>query len=108
MTTQNATTPISGLGGPKMEACGVLITEPQASTGLMLQLGTNSGSLSISIFSTNSVAEAIRPITPAMSTHHALARRTGTPSRSSAVVGSTGRAWSGSRRLGRRRLGCGR
>jgi hypothetical protein len=34
------TTPMSGLGKPNAEACGVIITEPQDSTGLMLHDGT--------------------------------------------------------------------
>ena len=36
----NETMPISGFGKPNAEACGVTITEPQDSTGLMLQDGT--------------------------------------------------------------------
>ena len=39
-TTVNATMPISGLGKPNADACGVTITEPQDSTGLMLHDGT--------------------------------------------------------------------
>ena len=39
-TTVNATMPISGLGKPNADACGVTITEPHDSTGLMLQDGT--------------------------------------------------------------------
>ena len=39
-TTVKATMPISGLGKPNAEACGVTITDPQDSTGLMLQDGT--------------------------------------------------------------------
>ena len=32
--------PMSGFGKPKADACGVTITEPQDSTGLMLHDGT--------------------------------------------------------------------
>ena len=39
-TTVNDTMPISGLGKPNADACGVIITEPQDSTGLMLHDGT--------------------------------------------------------------------
>ena len=39
-TTVNETMPINGLGKPKASACGVTITEPHDSTGLMLQDGT--------------------------------------------------------------------
>ena len=39
-TTVNETMPISGLGKPNADACGVTITEPHDSTGLMLQDGT--------------------------------------------------------------------
>src|SRR6476619_7845915 len=39
-TTVKATMPMSGFGKPKAEACGVIITEPQDSTGLMLHDGT--------------------------------------------------------------------
>jgi hypothetical protein len=38
-------TPRTGFGNPKSDACSVLITEPQESTGLMSQFGTKSGSL---------------------------------------------------------------
>ena len=31
---------MSGFGKPNADACGVIITEPQDSTGLMLQDGT--------------------------------------------------------------------
>jgi len=34
------TMPISGLGNPNADACGVIITEPHDSTGLMLHDGT--------------------------------------------------------------------
>ena len=39
-TTVKETMPISGFGKPNAEASGVTITEPQDSTGLMLQVGT--------------------------------------------------------------------
>ena len=39
-TTVKDTMPISGLGKPNADACGVTITEPHDSTGLMLQEGT--------------------------------------------------------------------
>ncbi len=32
--------PMSGFGKPNTEACGVIITDPQDSTGLMLHDGT--------------------------------------------------------------------
>src|SRR5947199_5040403 len=35
-TTGKPTSPSSGLGNPSSDACGVIITEPQDSTGLML------------------------------------------------------------------------
>ncbi len=73
VTTVNAAIPISELGKPSTEACGVVITEPHDTIGLMLHDGTYDGLSRSSIFSTVSVAEAISPITPAISTHHALA-----------------------------------
>ena len=36
----NETMPINGLGKPNADACGVTMTEPHDSTGLMLQDGT--------------------------------------------------------------------
>ena len=39
-TTAKDTIPMSGLGKPNSDACGVIITEPQDSTGLILQVGT--------------------------------------------------------------------
>jgi hypothetical protein len=64
--------PSSGLGKPSADACGVTITEPHETMGLMLQDGTYDGLSRILIFSTVSVIEANNPIKPAMSTHHAL------------------------------------
>lgn len=77
-TTLNATMPIIGLGNPNTDACGVTITEPQDSTGLMLHDGTYFGLIRISIFSYVSVSDAARPTTPAISTHTALGRPTAT------------------------------
>ena len=77
ITTVKPTRPSSGLGNPRTDACGVTITDPHDTTGLMLHVGTYDGLRSSSIFSTVSVIEAARPITPAMSTHHALGA--GTP-----------------------------
>ena len=54
--------PSSGLGKPSTDACGVVITEPHDTIGLMLHDGTYDGLSRISIFSTVSVAEAISPI----------------------------------------------
>src|ERR1700722_14163052 len=73
VTTANAPIPISELGKPSTDACGVVITEPHDTIGLRLHDGTYAGSSRSSIFSTVSVAEAINPITPAISIHHALA-----------------------------------
>src|ERR1700722_6014619 len=73
VTTANAPIPISELGKPSADACGVVITEPHDTIGLRLHDGTYAGSSRSSIFSTVSVAEAINPITPAISIHHALA-----------------------------------
>ena len=39
-TTVNAAMPISGFGKPSADACGVVITEPHDTIGLMLQDGT--------------------------------------------------------------------
>src|SRR5690242_20077707 len=85
-TTVNATMPISGLGKPNADACGVIITEPQDSTGLMLHDGTYAGLIRISIFSTVSVSAAARPTTPAIRIQIALALPTGTSLRPSAAV----------------------
>ena len=68
--------PSSGLGKPSADACGVTITEPQDRIGLILQDGTYDGLARMSIFSTVSVMEETSPITPAISTHHALRGRT--------------------------------
>ncbi len=73
VTTVNAAMPMSELGKPSAEACGVVITEPHDTIGLMLHDGTYDGLSRILIFSTVSVTDAISPITPAISTHHALA-----------------------------------
>src|ERR1700692_4430721 len=73
VTTANAPIPISELGKPSADACGVVITEPHDTIGLRLHDGTYDGLSRSSIFSTVSVAEAINPITPAISIHHALA-----------------------------------
>src|SRR6202012_3958747 len=73
VTTVNAAIPMSELGKPSTEACGVIITEPQDTIGLMLHDGTYDGLSKILIFSTVNMNEAINPITPAISTHHALA-----------------------------------
>jgi hypothetical protein len=50
MTMLKPITPRTGFGNPKSDACSVLMTEPQESTGLMSQLGTKSGLLSTAIF----------------------------------------------------------
>src|ERR1700744_4120579 len=68
-TTVKPTIPRSELGKPRTDACGVVMTDPHEMIGLMLQDGTYDGLSSKSIFSTVSVTEAIRPTTPAMSTH---------------------------------------
>src|ERR1700722_6662801 len=73
VTTANAPIPINGLGKPSADACGVVITEPHDTIGLRLHDGTYAGLSRSSIFSIASVAEAINPITPAISIHHALA-----------------------------------
>jgi hypothetical protein len=39
MTTEKEIKPMIGLGKPNTEACSVMMTEPHASTGLILQLG---------------------------------------------------------------------
>jgi hypothetical protein len=39
-TTVNAAMPISELGKPSTDACGVVITDPQDTIGLMLHDGT--------------------------------------------------------------------
>src|SRR5581483_1068508 len=75
-TTVNAATPISGLGKPSTDACGVAITDPHDTTGLRLHDGTYDGLVQILIFSTVSVTEATNPMTPAMCTHHALGNAT--------------------------------
>src|ERR1700677_2184152 len=72
VATANAPIPINELGKPSADACGVVITEPHDTIGLRLHDGTYAGSSRSSIFSTVSVAEAINPITPAISIHHAL------------------------------------
>src|ERR1700678_4612350 len=69
-TTVKPTMPSSGLGKPSTDACGVTITEPHETMGLMLQDGTYDGLSRILIFSTVSVIEANNPIKAAMSTHH--------------------------------------
>src|SRR5271163_5072486 len=81
-TTVKPTMPSSGLGKPSTDACGVIITEPHETMGLMLQDGTYDGLSRILIFSTVSVIEANKPIAPAISTHHAP----GTATRTSRVA----------------------
>src|ERR1700730_35001 len=76
ITTVKPTSPSSGLGNPRIDACGVTITDPQDTIGLMLHDGTYDGLSRISIFSTVRVSDAARPITPAMSTPHALGAAT--------------------------------
>src|ERR1700756_513272 len=78
-TTVKPTRPSSELGNPSTDACGVTITEPHDTIGLILHDGTYDGLRRRSIFSTVSVIEAARPITPAIKTHHALGA--GTPAR---------------------------
>ena len=73
-TTVNATMPISGLGNPNTDACGVTMIDPQDSTGFRLHDGTNVGSISSSIFSTVRVKAEARPASPAMMIHSALGR----------------------------------
>ena len=84
-TTVKATRPSSGLGNPSSDACGVIITEPHDRIGLKLHDGTYAGLSRRSIFSTVSVAEATKPITPAISTHHALGAGTRASGRDSGV-----------------------
>src|ERR1700743_2742731 len=71
-TTVKPAMPSNGLGKPSAEACGVIITEPHDRIGLMLHEGTEAGLPRISIFSTVRVPDETSPITPAISTHHAL------------------------------------
>src|SRR6516165_34667 len=85
ITTVKPTRPSSGLGNPRPDACGVTITEPHETIGLMLHDGTYDGLSRSSIFSTVSVIEATKPITPAISTHHALAAGTRARGRDSGV-----------------------
>src|SRR5690625_3459160 len=70
MTAPKPTRPISGLMNPKALACSSPITVPQLMTGLMLQLGTKSGSLSNSILSSVSTNDAMSPPTPPTSSNH--------------------------------------
>src|ERR1700757_3459834 len=78
-TTLNATIPISGFGNPNADACGVAITDPHESTGLMLHAGTSEGFAGILIFPPASVTAPASPATPAISTHQALAGPTAMP-----------------------------
>src|ERR1700733_5261240 len=89
-TTGNAAIPISEFGKPSADACGVVITEPHDTIGLRLHDGTYEGLSRISIFSTVSVAEAISPVTPAISTHHALINGTAAGTSGSGTEFSTG------------------
>src|SRR6201987_5323605 len=82
--------PMSELGKPSTESWGVVITEPQDTMGLMLHDGMYDGLSRILIFSTVSVNEAINPITPAISTHHALAGGTVAACRESGAESLTG------------------
>src|SRR5580692_6311129 len=77
VTTANAPMPISELGKPSADACGVVITEPHDTIGLRLHDGTYDGLSRISIFS-------------AVSTHHALASGTGAGGSDGGVESSTG------------------
>src|ERR1700756_4458232 len=52
ITTVKPTRPSSGLGNPRIDACGVTITEPHDTMGLMLHDGTYDGLSRILIFST--------------------------------------------------------
>ncbi len=92
VTTANAAIPINEFGKPNADACGVVITDPHATTGLRLHDGTYAGLIRISIFSTVSVAEAIRPSTPATSIHHAPAADTILGCRLESSTGSSGLA----------------
>src|SRR5215472_10158984 len=91
-TTVKPTMPSSGLGNPSRDACGVTITEPHETIGLMLHDGTYDGLSRILIFSTVSVMEANKPITPAISTHHALSAGTRAPGGESGVRSPGGAA----------------
>src|SRR6516164_1119009 len=84
-TTVKPSSPSNGLGNARTDACGVTITEPHDTTGLMLHDGTYDGLRRMSIFSTVSVIEATKPITPAISTHHAPAAGTCAGERESGV-----------------------
>src|SRR5258708_19745197 len=90
VTTANAPIPINELGKPSTDACGVVITEPHDTIGLRMHDGTYAGLSRSSIFSTVSVAEAINPITPAISIHHALALGTADCAAGGGVESSTG------------------
>src|SRR6516225_10003799 len=81
---------MSELGKPNTEACGVAITEPHDTIGLMLHDGTYDWLVRSLIFSTVSMIDAISPITPAISTHQALAGGTVAACRDGEADSSTG------------------
>lgn len=63
---ENPTTPNRELVIPKIDACSVVMTEPQLRIGLILQDGSYVGLLSVFIFSTVSTNDASSPIAPSM------------------------------------------
>src|SRR3984957_19994597 len=81
--------PMSELGKPSADACGVVITEPHDTIGLRLHNGAYAGFSRRSIFSTVSVAEEINSITPANNIHHALALGTADCASGGGVESST-------------------